>query len=74
MKEWSHKIRQLGNRAAHPKDGEARPSGRDARDLVQFLDFFLEYAYTLPRRMAQYRQHAKEESDSSSGRPAGARE
>lgn len=61
MSTWSHEVRQLGNTAAHPDPGQEPVSGQDARDLLSFLDFFLECVYSLPYRIQQYRQRAKEQ-------------
>lgn len=61
MKEWSNEIRELGNKSAHPDPQQEPPSANDARDLVRFLDFFLECAYSLPHRIAQYRQRQDNE-------------
>jgi hypothetical protein len=55
MKEWSDTLRELGNDSAHPKPGQARTDPKDARDVTQFLDFLLEYLYSLPHRIEQYR-------------------
>lgn len=60
MKEWSHNIRDLGNDSAHPKPGQAAPSGKDAQDIVQFLDFLLEYLYDLPERIKRFRERKGE--------------
>ena len=56
MKDWSHEVRQLGNKSAHPDPEQPSPSGQDARDIVNFLDFFLECSYSLPRRIQRFRQ------------------
>jgi hypothetical protein len=55
MKDWSHHVRELGNDSAHPQPGQPAPAPRDARDIVQFLDFLLEYLYDLPHRIKRYR-------------------
>ncbi|MBU0710331.1 MAG: DUF4145 domain-containing protein [Bacteroidota bacterium] len=55
MKEWSDNIRELGNESAHPKPGQPATDPKDAQDVVQFLDFLLEYLYTLPHNIKQYR-------------------
>ena len=47
IKEWASNVRELGNDAAHPTPGEEGPSPADARDIVRFLDFLLEYLYSL---------------------------
>ena len=60
MKEWADNVRELGNKSAHPKPGKDPTDAQDARDIVQFLDFFLEYSYTLPHRIQEYRQRKNE--------------
>lgn len=55
MKEWSHNVRELGNDSAHPKPDQPPTDSRDAKDIVSFLDFLLEYLYSLPHRISQYR-------------------
>lgn len=60
MKEWSDTLRDLGNDSAHPMPGQAPTSHRDARDIVRFLDFLLEYLYDLPHQIAEYREREKQ--------------
>jgi hypothetical protein len=55
IKDWSHYVRELGNESAHPKADQAPTSPKDARDIVQFLDFLLEYPFDLPQRIEAYR-------------------
>lgn len=55
MREWSHNVRELGNDSAHPNPGQPPTSPKDASDIVGFLDFLLEYLYTLPKRISEYR-------------------
>lgn len=55
IKEWSHNVRELGNDSAHPKPDQAPAVPKDAKDIVQFLDFLLEYLYDLPKRINDYR-------------------
>jgi len=55
MREWAHTVRELGNDSAHPSPSQAPTSARDASDIVAFLDFLLEYLYTLPKRIGEYR-------------------
>lgn len=59
MKDWSDQVRDLGNDSAHPKPAQAPTDPQDAREIVQFLDFLLEYLYTLPFRIQQYRDREK---------------
>ena len=56
MKDWSDQVRELGNDSAHPESGQPATDSRDAEDIVRFLDFLLEYLYTLPNRIEQYRK------------------
>lgn len=56
MREWSDEVRELGNDAAHPNAGSSGASAVDARDVVQFLDYLLEYLYNLPRAIKVYRE------------------
>ena len=61
MKEWATEVRQFGNRSAHPDPMQDPPSGQDAIELVKFLDFFLEYTYSLPHRIDKYRQRMEQD-------------
>ena len=54
LKEWADQIRLLGNESAHP-DPMQVIDPQDARDIVKFLNFFLEYLYTFPYQIQQYR-------------------
>ena len=56
MKEWSHNVRDLGNDSAHPKPNQPATDRRSAQDIVKFLDFLLEYLYTLPHEIEEYRK------------------
>jgi hypothetical protein len=60
MQDWAHNVREIGNDSAHPKPGQAPTDPKDARDIVQFLDYFLEYSYSLPKRIADYRARKNE--------------
>jgi hypothetical protein len=55
MREWSHEVRELGNDSTHPEPGQKATDPKDARDIVNFLDYLLEYLYDLPERIRQYR-------------------
>jgi hypothetical protein len=59
MKEWSDSVRELGNESAHPKPDQPPTNRRDAKDIVQFLDFLLECLYTLPHQINEYRERDK---------------
>ena len=60
MKEWAHNLRLEGNKSAHPTTGEV-VNPQDVRDLVRFLDFFLEYLFDLPHQIAEFT--ARRQSD-----------
>jgi len=62
MKEWSDQVRDLGNDSAHPDPGQGPTNPQDARNIVQFLDFLLEYLYTLPHRIKKYRERVEKEA------------
>lgn len=49
MKEWSHEIRMLARDPAHPTPGDEGTSPQQVHDIVQFLDFLLEYLFTCRR-------------------------
>ena len=56
MKDWSDHVRELGNDSAHPTPGQDSTNAQDARDIVNFLKFLLDYLYTLPYQIEQYRE------------------
>lgn len=60
MKEWSDKVRDLGNDSAHPTPSKGPTVPHDARDIVKFLDFLLQYLYNLPHDIKQYRERSSE--------------
>jgi len=59
MKDWSDNVRELGNDSAHPKPEQLATDSQDAKDVVRFLDFLLEYLYDLPYQIKQYRERAE---------------
>lgn len=56
MKEWAHELRELGNESAHPRPNQPPTASRDAKDIVQFMDYLLEYLYSMPNRILEYRK------------------
>ena len=60
MKDWSNHVRELGNDSAHPEPDQEPTNPQDAHDIVGFLDFLLEYLYSLPHQIEQYRKRGKE--------------
>ena len=61
MKDWSDHIRELGNESAHPDPKQDPTNPQDAQDIVRFLDFLLEYLYSFPHRIRQYRERKNKE-------------
>jgi hypothetical protein len=57
--EWAHEVRELANDSAHPAPGQAATDPKDAEDIVQFLDYLLEYLLDLPNRIQEYRTRQK---------------
>jgi len=54
IQDWAHNVRELGNESAHPKSDQEATDPKDAKDIVNFLDFLLEYLYTLPKKIKDY--------------------
>jgi hypothetical protein len=63
MREWSDEVRELGNDATHPDASSDGTEPADARDVVEFLDYLLEYLYDLPKRIVDYRQRREPVSE-----------
>ncbi len=61
MRDWSDHVRELGNDSAHPDPSQGPTDPQDARDIVNFLDFLLEYLYSLPHQIQEYRERGKKE-------------
>jgi hypothetical protein len=55
MKEWAHEIRLLARDPAHPQPGAPATSQQEVHDIMNFLDFLLEYLFTLPSKISGYR-------------------
>ena len=60
IKEWSNNIREIGNDSAHPRPDQPPTNPQDARDIVRFLDFLLDYLYNLPHQIEKYRERREE--------------
>lgn len=56
MREWAHELRELGNESAHPDPAKGKSDAEDVRDVIEFLDFLLQYLYNLPHEIRQYRK------------------
>lgn len=63
MREWSDEVRLLGNDSAHPEIGSEGASPEDAKDVVEFLDYLLEYLYDVPKRINEFRRRKENVED-----------
>ncbi len=55
MKEWAHEVRNLANEGTHPRPGTTGTAEKDAKDVVEFLNFLMRVMYTLPKQIDDYR-------------------
>jgi hypothetical protein len=55
MQEWAHELRDLANDSAHPKPGQPETAPQDAKDIVRFMDYLLDFLYSLPHAIREYR-------------------
>jgi hypothetical protein len=61
---WATGLRIAGNEAAHVVDAEVAPE--DARDVIEFTEALLSYAFSLNRRFEEFRlRRAARESNES---------
>ena len=54
MKDWAHAIRLDGNEATHEEDEDF--TADKAREMKDFTELFLIYAFTLPARIKASKQ------------------
>nr|WP_282152737.1 DUF4145 domain-containing protein [Ruegeria atlantica] len=59
MKDWAHEVRELGNEGTHPQPGTSGTEERDAKAVVEFLNFMMRVLYDLPNDIAQFRESKK---------------
>lgn len=57
LQEWAHQVRLGGNDASHDEDPFTRP---EAEELLDFVELYLTYVYTLPGRLAERKARAEE--------------
>jgi len=62
MVEWANEVRWLRNPATHPLPGQEETDPKDARDIVRFLDFLLEYLLDLPKRINELRDRKNDQA------------
>ena len=64
IKDWAHEIRLTGNIGAHPdKDGLEDVTKEDAKELIDFMEEYLNYVYIMPSKV-QAKRAKKEEAKS----------
>lgn len=59
--ELAHGVRELAKPSAHPTEDEKFVQPQDAREIVEFLDILLEYAYDLPQKINEHRKRQGKE-------------
>lgn len=56
IKDWAHEIRLTGNIGAHPnKDCLENVTKEDAKELINFVEEYLNYVYVMPSKVAARR-------------------
>lgn len=56
IKDWAHEIRLTGNIGAHPdKDGLENVTKEDAKELIDFMEEYLNYVYIMPSKVESKR-------------------
>src|SRR5258705_3608087 len=55
LKDWAHQVRLGGNDAAHDEDPYTQ---EEATELLNFVELYLTYVYTMPRRLELRRENA----------------
>lgn len=61
IKDWAHEIRLTGNVGAHPdEDGLEDVTPEDAKELLKFMEEYLNYVYIMPAKVAAKRARKKE--------------
>lgn len=55
MVDWAHEVRILGNEGTHQDPMSTGVEDTDAKDIVEYLDYLLEYLYALPQKIQAYR-------------------
>jgi len=58
LKDWAHQVRLGGADAAHDADPF---TSTEAEELLDFVELYLTYVYTLPGRLKERRDRAQQE-------------
>ena len=57
IRDWAHELRLSRNIGAHPdKDGLKDVTSKDAKEIIEFMEEYLNYVYILPNRVQKKRQ------------------
>lgn len=60
IKDWAHEIRLAGNIGAHPdKDGLNDVTAQDAKEMIDFMEEYLNYVYIMPSKVEEKRVKRK---------------
>ena len=63
LKDWAHQVRLGGADAAHDSDPF---TSIEAKELLDFVELYLTYVYTLPGRLKERRERADKEKAAAS--------
>ena len=63
IKDWAHEIRLTGNVGAHPdRDGLKDVTPEEAKELLDFVEEYVNYVYTMPSRVKAKRKRKTNDS------------
>jgi uncharacterized protein DUF4145 len=51
LQRFAHEIRSVGNAGAHPSEDLNEIGEKDAKDMLEFTDQFLEHVYVMPKKL-----------------------
>lgn len=52
LQEFAHMVRVIGNAGAHPSEHLTVLNEKDAQDILEFTEQFLEHVFVMPKRLA----------------------
>lgn len=60
LEKLSHNVRSMGNYGAHPaEDGLDKVEEKDAKEILEFLEHFLNYVFVMPQRVEEMESRVK---------------
>jgi len=64
LEKLSHNIRSMGNYGAHPdEDGLDEVEEKDAKEILEFLEHFLNYVFVMPKRVEELESKSKKKRE-----------